>query len=74
VGRIKLLGSFAEPQRPIESPGNGTVAMNNVVEGQYVTAGSELATGYDFNQIYVTARSTRPTSAASGPAPSWTST
>jgi multidrug resistance efflux pump len=56
VGRIKILGSFAEPQRPIKSPGNGTVAMNNVVEGQYVTAGSELATGYDFNQIYVTAR------------------
>jgi multidrug resistance efflux pump len=56
VGRVKILGSFAEPQMPVKSPGTGTVALNNVVQGQYVTAGTELATGYDFTKIYVTAR------------------
>jgi multidrug efflux pump subunit AcrA (membrane-fusion protein) len=56
VGRVKILGSFAEPQMPVKSPGTGTVAINNVVQGQYVTAGTELATGYDFTKIYVTAR------------------
>jgi multidrug resistance efflux pump len=56
VGRVKILNSFAEPQRAIRSPGNGTVAVSNVVEGQYVTAGTELATAYDFAKIYFTAR------------------
>jgi multidrug resistance efflux pump len=56
VGRVKILGSFAEPQMPVRSPGTGTVAVNNVVQGQYVTAGTELAAGYDFTKIYVTAR------------------
>jgi multidrug resistance efflux pump len=56
VGRIQILGSFAQPQRVIKSPGNGTVAVNNAVNGAYVSAGTELATAYDFNKIYVTAR------------------
>jgi multidrug resistance efflux pump len=56
VGRVKLLGSFAQPQKIIKSPGNGTIAANNVVEGAYVQAGTNLATAYDFNKIYVTAR------------------
>jgi multidrug resistance efflux pump len=56
VGRVKILNSFAEPQRAIRSPGNGTVAVSNVVEGQYVTAGTELATAYDFAKVYFTAR------------------
>ncbi|HEY1970198.1 MAG TPA: efflux RND transporter periplasmic adaptor subunit, partial [Pseudonocardia sp.] len=56
VGRIQILGSFAQPQMTIKSPGNGTVAVNNVVNGAYVTAGTELATAYDFSKIYVTAR------------------
>jgi len=54
VGRIQILGTG--PQRTIKSPGNGTVAVNEAVEGQYVTAGTELATAYNFNDIYVTAR------------------
>jgi multidrug resistance efflux pump len=54
VGRIQILGTG--PQRTIKSPGNGTVAVNDAVEGQYVTAGTELATAYNFNDIYVTAR------------------
>jgi multidrug resistance efflux pump len=54
VGRIQILGTG--PQHTIKSPGNGTVAVNEAVEGQYVTAGTELATAYNFNDIYVTAR------------------
>jgi multidrug resistance efflux pump len=56
VGRIKILGSFAQPQQPIKAPGDGTIAVNNVVAGQYVTAGTQLAIAYDFNDIYITAR------------------
>jgi multidrug resistance efflux pump len=56
LGRIKGVGAGAQPQRTIKSPGNGTVAINNSVNGEVVTAGTELATAYDFNDIYVTAR------------------
>lgn len=56
VGRIQLQGSGAQPQRAIMSPGHGTIAVNHAVDGQYVTAGTELATAYDLNSIYVTAR------------------
>jgi multidrug resistance efflux pump len=56
VGRIKIQGTG--PQRPIRSPGDGTVAVNNVVNGTYVTAGSgqPLATAYNLSSIYITAR------------------
>ena len=54
VGRVQIQGTG--PQELIKSPGNGTIAVNNVVNGQWVTAGTELATAYDFNKIYVTAR------------------
>ena len=56
MGRIKISGSGAQPQMTIKAPGNGTIAINNAVEGQWVTAGTNLATAYDFNKIYVTAR------------------
>jgi multidrug resistance efflux pump len=56
MGRIKIGGSGAQPQMTIKAPGNGTIAINNAVEGQWVTAGTNLATAYDFNKIYVTAR------------------
>jgi multidrug resistance efflux pump len=56
VGRIEIQGSGAQPQYPIKAPGVGTVAVDNAVNGQYVTAGTELATAYNFNNIYVTAR------------------
>jgi multidrug resistance efflux pump len=56
VGRVKLGNSGAQPQMTIKAPGNGTIAINNAVEGQWVTAGTNLATAYDFNKIYVTAR------------------
>ena len=56
MGRVKLGSSGAQPQMTIKAPGNGTIAINNAVEGQWVTAGTNLATAYDFNKIYVTAR------------------
>jgi multidrug resistance efflux pump len=56
LGRIEQQGGFAQPQKIIKSPGNGTIAVNNGVEGQWVTSSTQLATAYDFNKIYVTAR------------------
>jgi multidrug resistance efflux pump len=56
VGRIRMQGAFVQPEMPVRAPANGTVAVNNVVEGTYVTAGTELAVAYDFSKIYVTAR------------------
>jgi multidrug resistance efflux pump len=56
TGRVRMLGSGAQPERPIKSPGAGVVAVNNAVNGQWVNAGTTLATAYDFNRIYVTAR------------------
>ncbi|MBO0849589.1 MAG: HlyD family efflux transporter periplasmic adaptor subunit [Pseudonocardia sp.] len=56
VGRIKQGGSGAQPQRIMRAPGDGTIAVNNGVEGSWVTAGTQLATAYDLNNIYITAR------------------
>ncbi|WP_051580450.1 efflux RND transporter periplasmic adaptor subunit [Pseudonocardia acaciae] len=56
VGRIEEAGSGARVKRSIRSPGSGTVAVNNTVEGQYVTQGSKLATAYNPDSIYITAR------------------
>lgn len=56
VGRIQMQGSGAQPQQIIRAPGDGTIASNPTVEGQWVTAGTNLATAYNGNGIYVTAR------------------
>jgi multidrug resistance efflux pump len=56
VGRIRQQGAFVQPEMPVRAPADGTVAVNNAVEGTYVTAGTELAVAYDFSKIYVTAR------------------
>jgi multidrug resistance efflux pump len=56
LGRIKGIGAGGQAQHPIKSPGNGTVAVNNAVNGEDVNAGTELATAFNFNDIYVTAR------------------
>ena len=40
----------------IRAPADGVVAVDNGVEGAYVTAGTQLAVAYDGSQIYVTAR------------------
>jgi multidrug resistance efflux pump len=56
VGHVKLQQAFAQPRLKIRAPANGTVAMDNVVVGTYVTGGSQLAIAYDLAKIYVTAR------------------
>jgi hypothetical protein len=56
LGRITLSGSGPQPVRLVRSPGAGTVAINNTVNGEYVTAGTELATAYNGTHIYATAR------------------
>jgi multidrug resistance efflux pump len=56
VGRVRMQGGFVQPEMPVRAPADGTVAVNNAVEGTYVTAGTELAVAYDFSSIYVTAR------------------
>jgi multidrug resistance efflux pump len=56
VGRIEMQGSGAQPQTIIRAPGDGTVAQENAYEGQWVTAGQNLATAYDDSGVYVTAR------------------
>jgi multidrug resistance efflux pump len=56
VGRIQSVGSGAQSKRTVQSPGTGTIAITTEVEGQYVTAGTTLATAYDPNAIYITAR------------------
>jgi multidrug resistance efflux pump len=56
VGRIEIMGGFAQPLTPIRAPDNGTVAIDNGIDGTYVTIGTQLAVAYDLNRIYVTAR------------------
>ena len=56
VGRIQMQGGFVQPQMVIRAPADGVVAVDNGVEGAYVTAGTQLAVAYDGSQIYVTAR------------------
>ena len=56
VGRIKVNGGFVQPQQSIKAPADGRVAVDNGVEGAFVTAGTQLAVAYDFSKLYVTAR------------------
>jgi multidrug resistance efflux pump len=56
VGRIKIQDGFAQPLMSIRAPGDGTVAVDNGVQGTFVTTGTQLAIAYDLNNIYVTAR------------------
>jgi multidrug resistance efflux pump len=56
VGRIQMQGGFVQPQMVIRAPADGVVAVDNGVEGAYVTAGTQLAVAYDGSAIYVTAR------------------
>ena len=56
VGRVRAVGGGAQVERPVRAPGHGTVAVNDVTEGSYVTAGTELATAFDPSTVYVTAR------------------
>ncbi len=56
IGRIEIQGGFGRPQKVIRAPADGTVALDNGVEGVVVTAGTQLAVAYDLSEIFVTAR------------------
>jgi multidrug resistance efflux pump len=56
VGRIRMQGAFVQPEMPVRAPADGSVVIDNTVEGAYVTAGTQLAVAYDFSTIYITAR------------------
>lgn len=56
VGRIQIMNGFVQPLTPIRAPDNGTVAVDNGINGSYVTGGTQLAIAYDLDHVYVTAR------------------
>lgn len=56
IGRIQVQGGFVNPPRVIKAPADGTVVVDNGVEGAFVTAGTQLAVAYDLSKIFVTAR------------------
>lgn len=56
VGRIQIQGGYVQPQMVIRSPADGTVAVDNGVEGSFITAGMQLAIAYDSAGVFVTAR------------------
>jgi multidrug resistance efflux pump len=55
VGRLQLPGAGA-PRQPVRAPGEGTVVVDNGVNGSFVTAGTRLGVAYDLSNTYVTAR------------------
>jgi len=56
VGRVAIQAGYSQPQLVIRAPGAGTIAVDNGVEGGFVTAGTQLAVAYDSAGVYVTAR------------------
>jgi multidrug resistance efflux pump len=56
VGRIQGVGGGPQPIRLIRSPGEGEIVVSDGHEGQYVTQGLKLATFYEPQSTYVTAR------------------
>jgi ABC-2 type transport system permease protein len=55
IGRVEAVQGV-RGQRVIRAPSDGAIAQNNVVDGAFVTAGTQLAVAYDLSQTYVTAR------------------
>jgi multidrug resistance efflux pump len=57
VGEMRIgTGSGIGPLLDIRAPEDGTVAANHVVPQDAVTAGSNLATAFNLDSVYVTAR------------------
>ena len=56
IGRIEMQGGYVQPQMVIRAPADGTVAVNNGVQGAFVTTGTQLAIAYDAQGVFVTAR------------------
>ncbi|HTK61178.1 MAG TPA: ABC transporter permease [Pseudonocardia sp.] len=55
VGRLQLPGAGA-PRRVLRAPSEGTVVVDDGVNGSFVTAGTRLGVAYDLPSAYVTAR------------------
>jgi ABC transporter DrrB family efflux protein len=55
VGRIEIQGGGMRPQMVMKAPADGTVVVDDGVEGEFVTAGTQLAILYDLSETYVTA-------------------
>jgi multidrug resistance efflux pump len=56
VGRIQAVGGGPRPERLVRSPADGTIVVSDGQQGQYVTQGLRLATFYEPQSVYVTAR------------------
>jgi multidrug resistance efflux pump len=56
LGRVALPDGGAQPQVVVKAPRSGTVAINDVVGDEYVTAGQTLAIAYDLTDTWITAR------------------
>jgi ABC transporter DrrB family efflux protein len=56
IGRIQIQGGFGRPQQIIRAPAEGTITVDNGVEGAFITAGTQLAVAYDLSEIFVTAQ------------------
>jgi multidrug resistance efflux pump len=56
VGRIQIDDGFRHAVQIIRAPTEGTVVVDSGLEGNLVTAGTELAVAYDLTAVRVTAR------------------
>lgn len=56
VGRIAVPTGYLQPQVVVRAPAAGVVAVNNGVNGAFVTAGTGLGVAYDPAGVFVTAR------------------
>jgi ABC transporter DrrB family efflux protein len=56
IGNIQIQGGFGQIPKVIRAPAEGIVGLDNVVDGVFVTAGTQLAVAYDLSKIFVTAR------------------
>lgn len=56
VGRVAVQSGYGQPQLVVRAPADGVVAVNNGVNGAFVTAGTQLAIAYDVSAVFVTAR------------------
>src|SRR5262249_2803787 len=56
IGSIQIQGGYGQSLKVIRAPAEGTVGLDNVVDGVFVTAGTQLAVAYDLSKIFVTAR------------------
>jgi multidrug resistance efflux pump len=56
LSQIQVPAPLGQPHRDIKASGDGTIALDNGIDGSWYTAGQQLATAYDLNKIYVTGR------------------